>query len=332
MCLGELECLREQGSGGVPVTLERGQPTRHVQSASTHTSRCCTGRFRPVQHALQPDTTLPELPAHHPVEAHAPCQAETKRSIVLAISPLQRRPDVVQFSVQACHGAHIAGSEWPIMDGDGEAQHVRSMGSTHRTFCGLAAGGQPLETELTHRLQHLVARLPGKVRRSVHQAVIDQRGDPIEHLWGAGGGAGHWRYTRNKGLRRSQREPSHKHREAAKKLLLCRRKEVVTPGNGVSHGLLAEWQVTRGAAEEWQPLIQALQQGIKRQSPQPGRRQFDSQRQTIHPPHNFGDQRHGLIPWRELGTHMPCSLDKELHRAGLHSHRRNRKLSFARDT
>src|SRR5207249_854549 len=61
-------------------------------------------------------------------------------------------------------------------------------------------------------------------------------------------------------LRRLQRPASHEDAKGTKTVLLLLREQLITPGNGILHRLLACWQVSGTPAQERQTMGQALPQ------------------------------------------------------------------------
>src|SRR5215211_6386711 len=53
-------------------------------------------------------------------------------------------------------------------------------------------------------------------------------------------------------------------RQALEVDLLLRGEEVVTPGDRIAHGLLPRRDIAGASGQEWQPLLQTLQQRVRR--------------------------------------------------------------------
>ena len=110
-----------------------------------------------------------------------------------------------------------------------------------------------------------------------------------------------------------QGPPSGKHRQPPEQLPLCLREQVITPVDRCAQRLLAREHDPASSGEEAEPIIQPGGDLFHRQDIDPGRRQFDGERNAIQP---LTDLRHGWSvfacdgkPWG--GRH--CSIEKEAH-------------------
>jgi len=79
--------------------------------------------------------------------------------------------------------------------------------------------------------------------------------------------------------------------QAAKEGLFSRREKIVTPDDGVAHGLEPRGLVARAAGQHRQLPIQALQQSGWRQERHPSRGQLNRQWQAVNPPADGRDRR-----------------------------------------
>ena len=139
----------------------------------------------------------------------------------------------------------------------------------------LAAGHQPLPRELTHRLEHQVARLIPAVRQQVDQALVDERRHAIQHIERTVA-------ARVADLPRGvEREAAGEDGEAPEERLLVRGEQVVAPGDRVAHRLLPGRQVAVAARQERQAPLQPGQQCRRREDLDAGGGQLDRQRQAV---------------------------------------------------
>ena len=111
-------------------------------------------------------------------------------------------------------------------------------------------------------------------------------------------------------------KPPTKTAETAEERLLGGVEQVVAPPDRVAHRLLSQGQIPRAAAEQRQPLFQALQQRRRGQGLDARRGQLDRQREAIEPAHDFGHRRQRLGGQAEIGPDGLRALDEELDRAG----------------
>jgi hypothetical protein len=95
--------------------------------------------------------------------------------------------------------------------------------------------------------------------------------------------------------------------------LLLLREQVVAPGDRRPQRLLSLGRVSGPARENWEPLLQASEQGIGRQDLDARRSQLDGERQAVEAAADLG---HGPVG-RKIGADGPCALVEERHRVVL---------------
>ena len=114
-------------------------------------------------------------------------------------------------------------------------------------------GAQSLQGIFSNQLEHSEARRALSCYFYLDHAGIHQGGEREDHLF---------RSLLLLGpadcFRRLQRPAPHKNPERAKTLLLCLGEQVVAPGNGFFHGLLAGWQVSCPVTQDRQAMGETL--------------------------------------------------------------------------
>lgn len=114
--------------------------------------------------------------------------------------------------------------------------------------------------ELPHGFKHGVARLPGRIRNRLHQAMFDQRSQRIGDSDGALESC-----LSAKPLRGRQREATAKYREHPEELPRLRVQQLIPPGDGVAHRPLSGRSIARTASQQWETLVESLQERRRRQ-------------------------------------------------------------------
>src|SRR5215469_785708 len=84
------------------------------------------------------------------------------------------------------------------------------------------------------------------------------------------------------GLSRLKRAPPDKHREPSEESLFVLLQQVITPVNGLTQGLLAQWQILCSPDQQFEPVPQAWEQGLGGEELAAPCCQFDGQGETIH--------------------------------------------------
>ena len=131
------------------------------------------------------------------------------------------------------------------------------------------------------------------------------------------------------GLDRVQGSAAGEDREAAEDGLIGGREQVVGPGDGRLHRLVAIRGILGTAGQDLEPVGEAGQQGGRRQDLGPGGGQLDRQRQAIEPRADLGDRRHRLGGDHQIGLGCPRPVDKE--RFGVGGEGRHRELVLPAD-
>ena len=148
--------------------------------------------------------------------------------------------------------------------------YERGMGAA-RLF-PLSRSPQALQPELPDVLQHAESRLRLRSLGLPEQALVHERANRIQgarpafHLPGA--------YL----LGPLQREAAHEHCQPSEEWPLLGLQEVIAPGDGLPQGLVAGRPVPRPTLEEVQPAPEPLQDRVRGEELDPGRRQLDGQR------------------------------------------------------
>src|SRR4029079_10223618 len=109
-----------------------------------------------------------------------------------------------------------------------------------------------------------------------------------------------------------KREPTYKDGKPAKELLLTRGKEIVTPGDRVTNGLLPVGHISAAAGQQRQPMLEPVCQNLCGQEPGPGRSQFNCQRQSIQPAADLGNGANIVVCESEGGVDFLGSRDEQM--------------------
>src|SRR5262249_42534139 len=110
---------------------------------------------------------------------------------------------------------------------------------------------------------------------------------------------------------RAEREATDKDRETAEERLLGVVEQVVAPVDRVAHRLLPQGQITRTTAEQWQSLLQALQQRRRGQDFDAGGRELDREREPVDPADDGGNRWQRFRGEVEIRSDRLCPLHKE---------------------
>ncbi len=201
----------------------------------------------------------------------------------------------------------------------------------------LAVFGQPLQTELAHRLQHPVARLHPRSILTPNEALIHEGSETFQDGCGGVGESrsrGGWRVVcvspprhldfPTHGLRPFQGEAADKDGEPAKQGLLLCGEQIVAPGDGIAHRPLPGRRVQSATGQQRQPLLQPGEQRTWREDLDPGGGQLDGQRQTVQAAADV-DHRLGILLGQiETGPGGLRPLNEEPHGLKPHRVRRDR--------
>src|SRR5258706_16407963 len=112
---------------------------------------------------------------------------------------------------------------------------------------------QPLEGIVPYNFQYGEAHDAMCQNIRLYEAGIDQGGKREDGFF-------HLALGQTDRLSRLQRPASHEDAKGTETTLLFLREQLITPGDGVLHGLLACWQVSSAPAQEFQTMGKPLTQ------------------------------------------------------------------------
>ena len=137
----------------------------------------------------------------------------------------------------------------------GDSKKVSGVTTPH--LLGLAACLQTIECVFTDDFQHPKAHLAVGLRFCHKQALINQRGNPVQHFDHRFGSRmlDNGRRLANDSFGCFERETSGEDRQPAKQLLLAVRQQLIAPLHGAVDGPLTGGQVKRSARQQLQPAI-----------------------------------------------------------------------------
>ena len=299
---GERQCLLQIARR--PGLVERlGQVSHLAQRLATNAGRCVL--VADGQRPLQPGQALSIVSSLIPEPAELVGQREQLAQPSGLIQPREGGSQVGVLGLQPVKGVGGANRAHSARRLAGKCQAPRRVAVSRRRL--LAGRCQLLQPEFPNRLQHQVPRL---VIRSVllsQQALLHQRRHAVQdvdlEIVPAAGDC----------FRRLQRESADEDGESAEERLFLRRQQVVGPGDGVAHRLLASGQVASTPGQQRQPVVEPGQQRRRREDLDPGRGELDGQRQPIQPATDGGHCRCVLVGYREVGFDGLGSRDEEAH-------------------
>ena len=169
----------------------------------------------------------------------------------------------------------------------------------------LAARHELIEGELADRLQHAEPQVAVGALLAPHQTLVEQRLQVLGDRRGS---------SSRDGRRRFEVEPADKDAEAAEQRRRLRLEQVVAPGDGVAHGLLAGRQVARPIAQQPQAILHLRQQRLRREELDPGRRQLDGERQPVEGAADRGHRGCRRLVEGQCRPHRAGTLQEEAHR------------------
>ncbi|HEX6553433.1 MAG TPA: hypothetical protein VF026_11780 [Ktedonobacteraceae bacterium] len=167
---------------------------------------------------------------------------------------------------------------------------------------------QALPPVLADRLQHEQAWLTAGLLHLAQQVILQQHTHPIQDV------ASLQASRVGDGLDSLKRTAPSEDREPTEELLLGVGKQLVAPGDGRPHGLLAGGGVACAASEHLQGLAETGEQGLRREQPSACGGQLDRQGQPIQAQADFGNRPHGRLRDLERRLGGLHALDEE--RAG----------------
>ena len=169
-----------------------------------------------------------------------------------------------------------------------ELQHVRGLRLPG--LLGPAGGFELLGGVLADRLEHREARLAVGVVGRDGEAAPYQGVERVE-------------VAAADGLDRLEPRAAREHGEAGEEVLLLGLEQLVAPVDRGPQRLLACRSVGGAADEEGEPLVEALEDGLRRQQPDAGGCQLDRERQAVESGADRGDDL------RRLGVDREARLD-----------------------
>ena len=111
-----------------------------------------------------------------------------------------------------------------------------------------------------------------------------------------------------------ERGPTGENREAGEEPLLVGIEQVIAPGDGVAHRLLARGEIARPALEDVQPAVEPSQQRIWREQTDARGGKLDGQRQAVQPRTDL-DHGRGIVGRDlEAGLDRLRAIDEEANR------------------
>ncbi|HET7035608.1 MAG TPA: hypothetical protein VFI42_08010, partial [Thermomicrobiaceae bacterium] len=124
-----------------------------------------------------------------------------------------------------------------------------------------------------------------------HQALIDQRGQPIQNVEPVTGDR----------LGRFQLPAAGEDCQAPEKPLLLWHEQIQAPLDGGAQRLLPPREVAGAAGQKWQSTLQPLQERHRREELDARCRQFDREWDAIQPANDLGDSLGVIVVEREAG-------------------------------
>jgi hypothetical protein len=183
----------------------------------------------------------------------------------------------------------------------GEVEHHMSVRFARRI--GLTGRLERCDAERANRLQQAESRFAAHVALAPHEASLDQSAQSLEDVHAA-------RDAPADGFGRLEREATHEHGKAPEQSLLGSREQLVTPANGSTERLMPFGQIARTTLEQIEPPTQSGEQCLRREEPDPRRRQLERERQAIEPCAQFCHCARVVSIEIEVGAHGPGSLDE----------------------
>ena len=189
-------------------------------------------------------------------------------------------------------GAKVGQRSLALCAGQVRQQPARSVREVRRvrppsTSGDVGACLEPVGRELPDRLQHRHARLATRRVDQADEALLDEPGEAVEDV--------HVDVvdrpeTGDHGLDRADLR-LREHGQQLEQALLARAQELVAPVHRRPQRLLSLRKVARPAAQEPQPVPQAVPQHLRREESQARRRELDRQGQAVEPAADLGHGR-----------------------------------------
>ena len=142
---------------------------------------------------------------------------------------------------------------------------------------GLTVGLEPFRRVLPDRVQEPEARLAVGRLLDLHEALVDQRHQPVEDVATDLG-----RRTADR-LGRGEVAPGGEDRQPIEQPLPAVVEQVIAPGDRAAERLLAFGQVARAGRQDIELVIEPDQDRVGAEQLDPGRRQLDRERHPVEP-------------------------------------------------
>ena len=241
----------------------------------------------------EPAAALAHQPARAP-EAHERAgELQAELDLAGRDRPRQRGTDVVVLLVEAHEPERLVRAGELRLGGQHELEVA--LGVPPAQLLELALGLETFERILTDRLEQTEARLAVGAVRLADEALVDERGETLEHLPEV-------HLVAADGVGDLQRATAREDTEPRQQGLLGRLEQVVAPVDRVAERALPCRQVVRAAGEEVEPLLEPPQDRLRREQLHPSCRELDRERKTVEAP---ADPRHcGRVLVRELEARL----------------------------
>ena len=292
-----LEQCARRGIVGL-VKSEAARDIEHPRVLQGGLSRCAFGK----------DTRTPLSPfgnisPRKPEAMHRPAKPDILLRSRLAVAPLERRAQIAVLLFETSQPVGLLRTEqFPVRLLD-QCKEVVSMTLPNRL--GASAFYEALPGILPDGLEQSVAKARVALLDS-DQALIDERGQEIEHLaiFDLVAGADP--------LRRLERPPTGKYRKPPHQELLVVLQEVVTPVDHRAQRLLARERRARSSSQEAEAMIQPAIDLFDGERSHPRRRQLDRQRDPIEPMADGNERRGVLVGDTKVPADPDGAIDEKL--------------------
>src|SRR6266567_2846577 len=238
-------------------------------------------RLWEIQGRFQPAPSLAPVPSYVPEPPQGSAQAQSQLAFLLSNQPGQGGSQVPLLPLQAFPPYNLLRSfelRFCLLSKREIIPGMRPL-----TCCHLSTLTQTFQPILTNGLKHAEAWIPSFLLCLLHEALVDQRGNRMQHISLVIASTLTYR------LYRFQCAATDEDREPPEEPLLFALQQVVAPGDGVAQRLLACWHVSGLACQDLQPLTQPSEQCLGWKQFDASRCQLYCQRQSIQA---YTDLRH----------------------------------------
>ncbi len=225
------------------------------------------------QQPLYPAQPLHMMAVSKPVQPDGADQPHACRHLPMLQRPDQHFMQVVPFKFKPLEPADMGRQPQFRFGPFRQRDKIIRMALAHQR--DLAAVFQALPRILMNRFQHDKARFAQGCFLLLHQALIHQRRQTVEHIYRQIMPA--YRFDR------IQRTPTPEHRQPRKQRPFVVIQQVIAPRNRIVQRLLPQWGIPGAACKNVQAAVQPVQQRLRGQQLAARRRQFNRQRQAIQP-------------------------------------------------